>query len=335
MRQRYFVPGLRALVRATAKSCQWCRNRRAIPRPPEMGHLPKERFAILARPFTNTGIDFFGPFEIAVGRLREKRWGVLFTCLTIRAVNIELSLSLSTDTFLLTLKQFMARRGVPKCIWSDNGTHFRGASRVLQEEIQRLSCGEVERHHPKIKWNFITPAAPHMGGEWERMVRSVKSILMDILEKANLREEALRATLADVEHILNSRPLTYVPLDTPEMDALTLNHFLLGSSNGIRDSDETRGNGSTLTKIFRWIREYLPCLTRCGKWFERSSDPIGLDDVVIIVDDNAKRNTWRKGIVIYVYLGNDGEVRSAVVKTTDLLVTTIKLPKLDVKEQAS
>ncbi|XP_067625797.1 uncharacterized protein [Eurosta solidaginis] len=249
MRQRYFIPGMRAVVRETTKSCQWCRIRHAVPRPPEMGELPKERLATFSRPFTNTGIDFFGPFEVAVGRRREKRWGVLFTCLTIRAVHIEISSSLSTDSFLLVLKQFMARRGTPHCIWTDNGTNFRGASRVLEEEIQRLSCGDVERRYPKIKWNFIPPVSPHMGGSWERMVRSVKSILMDILKTTSLREECLRATLADVEHILNSRPLTYLPLDAPQMEALTPNHFLLGSSSGIRVGDETKGSGPTLNKI--------------------------------------------------------------------------------------
>ncbi|XP_017490185.1 PREDICTED: uncharacterized protein LOC108378397, partial [Rhagoletis zephyria] len=168
MRQLYCISGLRALVRATAKRCQQCRNRRAVPHPPPMGDLPPERLATFSRPFANTGVDYFGPLEIVVGRRREKRWGVLFTCLTVRAVHLEIAPSLSTDSFLLILKQFIARRGAPRCIWSDNGTNFRGASRVLQSEIERLSSEELERRCPEIKWHFIPPASPHMGGSWER-----------------------------------------------------------------------------------------------------------------------------------------------------------------------
>lgn len=74
MRQRYRVQGLRALVRATSKNCQLCRNRKARPSVPEMGNIPAERLAAYERPFTNTGVDFFGPIDIVVGRRREKRW---------------------------------------------------------------------------------------------------------------------------------------------------------------------------------------------------------------------------------------------------------------------
>ncbi|XP_017485823.1 PREDICTED: uncharacterized protein LOC108374345 [Rhagoletis zephyria] len=345
MRQRYSVSGLRALVRETAKKCQLCCNRRALPQPPEMAALPPERFATFSQAFTNTGIDYFGPFEIIIGRRREKRWGVLFTCLTVRAVHLEIATSLSTDSFLLVLKQFIARRGAPRCIWSDNGTNFRGASRILQNEIERFSTDELKHRYPEIEWHFIPPAAPHMGGCWERMVRSVKSVLMDILPTTGLREEVLRAAMADVEHILNSRPLTYVPLDSPEMEALTPNHLLVGSSSGIREHEAENGDGGTLSKNFRiacqladqfwkrWIREYAPCLTRRSKWFQNPPNPIEVNDVVIIVDDNAKRNTWRKGIVIDVNCAKDGVVRSAVVRTADGLFTrpSVKLAKLDVR----
>ncbi|XP_061389849.1 uncharacterized protein LOC133325038 [Musca vetustissima] len=237
MRQLFYIPGLRAAVRAYCKECQTCKIRKATPSAPQMGNLPAERLAVFKRPFYYTGIDYFGPIEVAVGRRREKRWGVLFTCMTVRAVHIEIAPSLSTDSFLLVLKQFISRRGTPIKMLSDNATNFRGASRVLLEEVEKISSVEVERKFPTIEWEFIPPASPHMGGAWERMVRSVKSVLMDILPKRELREEFLRAALADVESILNSRPLTYIPLESTDMEALTPNHFLLGSSSGIRERD--------------------------------------------------------------------------------------------------
>ncbi|XP_054745753.1 uncharacterized protein LOC129250135 [Anastrepha obliqua] len=318
MRQRFCISALRRLVKECAAKCQTCRNRRASPQPPQMGDLPMERVSPFTRPFTFTGVDYFGPMDVVIGRRREKRWGALFTCLTTRAVYIEISPTLSTESFLLIFKQFVSRRGVPKRIISDNGTNFRGASVLLVKEIERISSDDIERKYPEIEWIFIPPASPHMGGSWERMIRSTKSILMDILPDFGMREEVLRAVLADIENILNSRPLTYVPLDSAEDEALTPNHFLTGHSSAIRELTDNTNSGSALRQNFkissqladqfwrRWVKEYLPCLTRRAKWYQPPANPIKLNDVVVIVDENSKRNSWPKGVVIDMNFGKDG-----------------------------
>lgn len=265
--------------------------------------------------------------------------------MTVGAVHIEIAPSFSTDHFLLVQKQVISHREVPNRIMSDNGTNFRGASRVLEEEIEKISTNDLQREHPMIEWFFNPPSSPHMGGSWERMIRSVKSILMDILPQAALREEVLRSSLADVENILNSRPLTYVPLDSSESEALTPNHLLIGSSGGIRERANVNSSGSALSKMFRissaiadnfwkrWVREVLPCLTRRTKWHGSGESSINIDDVVIIVDENTKRNTWMKGIVLDTHRGKDGVVRSAVVRTENGILTrpVVKLAKLDVR----
>ncbi|XP_054745543.1 uncharacterized protein LOC129249903 [Anastrepha obliqua] len=345
MRQRFCISALRTLVKECAAKCQTCRNRRASPQPPQMGDLPMERVSPFTRPFTFTGVDYFGPMDVVIGRRREKRWGALFTCLTTRAVHIEISPTLSTESFLLIFKQFVSRRGVPKRIISDNGTNFRGASVLLVKEIERISSDDIERKYPAIEWIFIPPASPHMGGSWERMIRSTKSILMDILPDSGMREEVLRAVLADIENILNSRPLTYVPLDSAEDEALTPNHFLTGHSSGIRELTDNTNSGSALRQNFKissqladqfwrgWVKEYLPCLTRRAKWYQPPANPIKLNDVVVIVDENSKRNSWPKGVVIDMNFGKDGQARSAVVNTVNGLCTRpiVKLAKLDVE----
>ena len=134
---------------------------------------------------------------------------------------------------------------------SDHGTNFRGASRILLMETEKVSSSALEQKYPDIEWIFIPPSSSHMGGCWERMIRSTKSVLMDILPQHNLREEVLRASLADVENILNSRPLTYVPLDFTGGEALTPNHFILGSSRGVRENGCVVESGIGLGKNFR------------------------------------------------------------------------------------
>lgn len=100
-----------------------------------MTPLPKIRLTLFIRPFTYVGVDYFGPLEINVGRSIAKRWAVLFTCLTVRAVYMEVAHSLSSQSCIMAIRRFIARRGAPAEVYTDNGTNFIGASRQLAEEI--------------------------------------------------------------------------------------------------------------------------------------------------------------------------------------------------------
>ena len=76
-----------------------------------MADLPESRVSPDKPPFSSVGVDYFGPFQVRRGRSLLKRYGVIFTCLAIRAVHIEIAHSLDADSFLLALQRFIARRG--------------------------------------------------------------------------------------------------------------------------------------------------------------------------------------------------------------------------------
>lgn len=232
-----------------------------------MAPLPPARLACYEKPFTFTGIDNFGPIYVTVGRRKEKRWGALFTCLTLRAVHIEIAHSLDTSSCVMCINNFMARRGIPREIYTDDGTNFKAASKVFSAEVDYTATSTV---FDGIKWKFNPPAAPHMGGAWERLVRSVKTALYNICPHMNFNDETLRGALAEVEFMLNSRPLTFVSLESSDDEALTPNHLLLGSSTGLKPVNckeidlRQRWN---CTKQFadkfwhRWVKEYTPTIT--------------------------------------------------------------------------
>lgn len=197
-----------------------------------MASLPPSRLASFEKPFTFTGIDYFGPLYVTVGRRKEKRWGALFTCLTLRAVHIEIAYSLDTSSCVMCINKFMARRGIPREIYTDNGTNFKAASKIFSGEVDHTA---TSKQFDNIRWKFNTPAAPHMGGAWERLVRSVKTALYNICPHMNFTDETLQGALAEVEFIINSRLLTFVSLESCDDEALTQNHLLLGSSTCLKN----------------------------------------------------------------------------------------------------
>ncbi|XP_038106359.1 uncharacterized protein LOC119766061 [Culex quinquefasciatus] len=158
-------------------------------------------------------------------------------------------------------------------------------------------------------------------------------------------DEVLETVMLEAEAIVNSRPLTYIPLDNEGTDALTPNHFLLYGNQGIvQPRSATRLEGATLRDSWkltqylvdqfwkRWVREYLPTLTRRTKWFQPTK-PLEVGDVVLVVDEN-KRNGWKRGRIIEVHRGKDEQVRRAVVQTNDgvLKRPATKLAVLDVQQ---
>lgn len=111
-----------------------------------MASLPEDRLLPDKPPFTNVGVDYFGPFNVKRGRSTVKRYGVLFTCLTIRAVHIEIADSLDTDSCINALRLFISRRGQVSVMRSDNGTNFVGAERELREALNNLNITKSKMH---------------------------------------------------------------------------------------------------------------------------------------------------------------------------------------------
>jgi len=277
--QRFYIINLRSAVRGTWSKCQKCMNCRAKPQIPQMAPLPSCRLKSFERAFMETGIDYFGPIEVKVGRRHEKRYGVLFTCLTTRAIHLEIAHSLSTDCCIMAIRRFVSRRGCPSTIWSDNGTNFRGAHTEINNALKEIDTNAISNvcTNKGIFWRFNPPLAPHMGGCWERMVRAVKNALNTTLKERFPTDETLLTLMMEAEHLVNCHPLTHVSLDPDDMEALTPNHFLMGRSSNVRLPGKfwegelclrkQWRKAQVLTDMFwrRWVREYFPILLKRTK----------------------------------------------------------------------
>ncbi|XP_037823809.1 uncharacterized protein LOC119612137, partial [Lucilia sericata] len=305
IRRSFWIPRLRKILRKRVSNCFICRFRRTLPVPPLMGSLPKDRLTPYIRPFSYTGLYYFGPLTITIGRRHEKRWVALFTCLTIRAIHLEVAFDLSTDACILAIRNFINRRGLPTRIRSDNGTNFVGADQVAKRFSEEFNVARIqdECSTKGIDWQFNCAHNPAEGGIWERMVQCVKRVLQSTLKESAPREHTLQSFLIEAENIVNSRPLTHLPLSHEDEEPLTPNHFLLGCPNTSQTpAGEINVQPIVLRKQWRisrqlrdhfwkrWIREYLP-LT---KWCQRTK-PIAVGDLVLICDPVASRRDWKSG----------------------------------------
>ncbi|XP_055590040.1 uncharacterized protein LOC129752222 [Uranotaenia lowii] len=326
LRQRFCIGSLRAIVESVIKECQWCKVHKARPFIPKMAPLPRQRMALGVEPFSYVGLDYFGPLEVSVGRRREKRWVALFTCMTTRAVHLEVAHTLNTESCKMAIRRFVKRRRSPLEIFSDNGTNFVGASRELAAAIRKINgdCADTFTCS-KTKWTFNPPAAPHMGGVWERMVRSVKVALNTIVDGGKLTDEILSTALVEAEDLINSRPLTYVSTNVKDdLEALTPNHFLKGCAaeclpprSQTEQVDALRSRYHRAQQLAdklwqRWQHEYFPSLNKRTKWFEDVRE-IAVGDLVFVQEENKHE----RGIVTEVKVGMDGRVRSAVVQVNN------------------
>ena len=229
IQMEYAILKLRSLLRNIELNCKNCRKLKWKTITPFMSDLPIERLGYRQAPFNNCGVDYFGPFRVTIRRSSEKRWAFLFTCLTTRAIHIEVVPSMDSSSCVMGVERFIARRGTPSKIWSDNGTNFVGAEKEL------LLCTRAWNDlapallvHKGIEWKYNPPSSPHHGGSWQRLVRSCKRVFYSILTPGKLTDEVLQSIFCLVEQSLNARPLTAVSSDPNEIEALTPNHFLIG-----------------------------------------------------------------------------------------------------------
>jgi len=327
LRQKFWVVHANAVARSVVRSCMKCRAICARPMTQEMADLPEDRIIPGQPPFTHTGTDCFGPFLVRKGRSNLKRYGIVFTCLTSRAVHIEVMDSMETDSFINALRRFTARRGPVKSIRSDNGTNLVGAEKVLRQELQLLDqtaiCDTMSTRG--ISWCFNPPHASHFGGVWERQIRSIRRVLSGICYQQTLTDDSLHTLFCEVEAIINGRPLTRVTDDPDCLQPLTPSMLLnlKGSPGPVMNTDNKNlyarrrwKQVQYLADLFwkRWSKEYLPLLQERQKWNIKRRD-VKKGDIVLALDERLPRGTWPLARVIEVMCDSDGHVRSAKLKT--------------------
>ena len=226
LRQTFWIPQIRQKVKSILRKCVTCKKATGHSyRAPETPPLPKDRLRE-APPFTVTGVDFTGALKVRnkyvdfTGALKvrnkygqsDKAYICLFTCASRRAVHLEIVNDLSEEQFILAFRRFASRKSLPKIMISDNATTYISSAK----EIERLTSSPTLQetlNSTGTKWNFIPKRAPWYGGFWERLIGLTKNCIRKVLGRSFITLDELTTVIAEIEAILNDRPLTYVSTD--------------------------------------------------------------------------------------------------------------------------
>ncbi|XP_011705951.1 PREDICTED: uncharacterized protein LOC105461167 [Wasmannia auropunctata] len=335
LRQKFWLPDGRNQVRKIVRKCVHCFRFDANAVEYKMGNLPPARVRE-AMPFSHTGIDYCGPFYIKErkhrNRTRIKVYVCVFICMSIKAVHLEVVSDLSSEGFLAALRRFIARRGMPEHIYSDNGTNFVCANNQLRELYALFNSDEhkdlINRFasEHRLVWHFIPPLAPHFGGAWESMVKLFKHHLKRVVGDALFTFEEFNTFTTEVEGILNSRPITCISSDPNDILALSPAHCLIGKSITALPEGELTSVPVNRLSVWqhvakvrqdfwaRWSLEYLNELQTRNKW-NKDGPKLDVGTVVLIKEKNLPSNQWALDRVTKLHAATMESSVAAVIKT--------------------
>lgn len=335
--QEFWILSPRRSIKSALRSCISCFRTRPTPLVPPMADLPSFRVRQI-RPFSKTGLDFAGPFVTRPRKTRDKTrfksYLCVFVCMATKAVHLEILTDMSRDCFIVCFDRFVARRGYPLELFSDQGTTFVAADKFLRQGYRELfSSDNVQQlasyfSNHGIRWNFNPPSAPHFGGLWETAVKSSKALMYRSIGQQSLTHEQLETLFIRIEASLNSRPLTSLSSDPSDLTPLTPGHFLIGTSLITLPRPSTPATGLSLQARWKlldtifasywkqWHASYLHTLQQRVKWHDGLPE-VKIGDLVLIKSENYPPLSWPMARVTSLLPDSKGVARSATVKTAN------------------
>ena len=329
-REKFWIPQARRIIKKIRSQCYRCKLLAKRNAGQLMAPLPSER--VLPTPaWTYTSVDLFGPLEhvdMVRKRMKEKCWGVIFTCMVCRAVHIDLTQAYHTDALLQAVRRFMAVRGTPKRFTSDQGTQLIACSKEVAVMLELIDWSVIEGWCSRrtIEWQFVPPQGQHMNGVTESLIRSTKNLLKQSLDGKRLTFVETQTVMHETAQLLNSRPLgVYSRPGSDPLDGgpITPNHLLLGRASSNIPTHEYSNVSNTKRIRFiqtivdefwkKWKVVVFHSLVPQYKWHKTQRN-VQTGDVVLILEEGALVGEYKLGQVIGVKASKDGLVRTAKVR---------------------
>lgn len=341
IRQNYWICTSQRTIKSVLKQCVNCFRVNPKPMQQYMGDLPGNRVNAVQKPFHNTAVDYTGAVLVKMSNGRgcktQKAYVAIFVCMATKAIHIEAVTDMTADAFIAAFRRFVARRGVIGALYSDNGTNFVRANKILQEHNKNIDENEYnaavchELSKGGTHWFFSPAGAPHFNGLAEAAVKSVKLHLKKTMGESKLSYEELSTLLAQIEACVNSRPLCALSTDPNDVNVLTPSHFLIGQSailppdrNHLEEKITWLSRWQRVQQMSqyfwkRWQADYLNQLQTRTKW-QHGRDSPRVNDVVLILEENLPPARWQTGTIVSIHPGGDGHTRVVSLKVGDSII---------------
>ena len=318
----YWIVGATSLVISIITNCITCKRIRKSTAGQQMATLPPKRIEP-SPPFSYIGCDVFGPFHVKDRRTVIKRYGVIFTCMSSKAIHIEAMDDMTTDCFINTLRCLIAIRGPTRQIHTDRGTNFVGAAHELHRQLTKNKDLQKFSNKQNIEFVTNTPYSSHMGGIWERRIRAVRNALTGLLKghEARLDSSSLRTLFYEVMALINCRPIAVAndgSILHPNMLLTMKSNVVLPPPGNFEESDVycrkrwQQVQGLANEFWLRWKKEYLQSLQPRQKWSNKQPE-LSIGDLVLIKDDMIHRSEWPLGRITETIASKDGLIRKVKI----------------------
>ena len=336
----YLIGGRNAYKRIT--QCCICRPPRQLHQ--EIAELPIERIATSTKSFLFVALDYLGPFKLRKqhGAGEHKVWGMIASCLVTRFIHVELVSSCSTSAFLAAFRSFVALRGQPRRIWSDNATYFKSGDKQLKSILREVSWKEVANSTKQIDWQWFCPLASSKAGIIESSVKVFKQSLEKALNFAyktkktprKMDIEQFRVVVLEVTAIVNDRPLAVITDDKEGLSDtvfVTPNQLVYGRNARIlpvgmkdvtaedEDVTELYKIRSKIMRIFfkEYMTQYQRTLKFSKRFFESMDGDIPVGTLVLTSASSFKPGKYTVGRVTNVHRRANGKISRLEVQTTE------------------
>ena len=328
----FWIPKGRAKVKSILHKCITCKKINALPfKYPKQTSLIKDRVTF-EKPYQHVGIDFTGHVYIKFNEILVKMYILVFTCMNVRAVHLELLPSMTCADFLMAFIRFCNIYNIPDSVYSDNASTFLQAMGIISGSHTDNEFTDYLTKN-NIKHIRIPLYSAWVGSYWERMIRTIKSCIYKTTGRKHYNYFEYVTLLSDVENCINSRPLTYLNEDT--LDVVTPNSFLKCTTGRSlifnNSSEEVSPPGQSdvigvlqkredMLQRFKdsWYDEYLLSLREASRDLYQPTweNKIAVGDIVL-VSSNKTRNQWHMGRVTEILHGADEKTRCVRVVRPD------------------
>ena len=332
----FWIPKGRNLIKSVLHKCIVCKKLNAHAfKYPKPNDYPKEKVTFQS-PYQHTGMDFTGHVYVKIGNETVKMYILVFTCLNIRSIHLELVPSMNSTHFLQAFIRFCNLYCIPETVFSDNASTFMHSMKLIGD-CQVNDDFEQYLVKNNVKHITIPVYSAWQGSSWERMIRTIKSSLYKLIGRKHTEYFEMITLLSDVQNAINSRPLCYFDNDDNNYSVISPNMFLkfdtgrsmvFGSvvENNVRHASseqliDAMVRRDTMFEGFRelWFDEYLTSLREAGRDRFQGNwvNTISKNDIVLVSNPTKPRAQWNLGRITELLYGNDGRVRTVRVMRPD------------------